>query len=77
MTSSLDPKDLVTLEEFTIANIWEVAVLIDVLEMKGVMNRKDILAAIRELRQKNPQARTPSRIIVFHVPNLHVSAIPS
>ena len=54
-----DPKDLVTLEELTISNMWEVAALIEVLEEKGVMKKQDILDAIRELRQKNPKARTP------------------
>ena len=39
--------------------MWEVAALIEVLEKKGVMKKQDILDAIRELRQKNPQARTP------------------
>ncbi len=59
MASPLNPKDLVTLEELTISNMWEVAALIEVLEKKGVMKKQDILDAIRELRQKNPQARTP------------------
>ena len=59
MASPLDPNDLVTLEELTIANMWEVAALIEVLEKKGVMKKQDILDAIRELRQKNPKARTP------------------
>ena len=39
--------------------MWEVAALIEVLEKKGVMKKQDILDAIRELRQKNPKARTP------------------
>ena len=39
--------------------MWEVAALIEVLEKKGVMKKQDILHAIRELRQKNPKARTP------------------
>ncbi len=59
MASPLDPNDLVTLEELTISNMWEVAALIEVLEKKGVMKKQDILDAIRELRQKNPKARTP------------------
>ncbi len=59
MTTPLDPKDLVTLEELTISNMWEVAALIEVLEKKGVMKKQDIWDAIRELRQKNPKARTP------------------
>jgi len=59
MASPLDSKALVTLQEFTISNMWEVAALIEVLEKKGVMKKQDILDAIRELRQKNPKARTP------------------
>jgi len=59
MAFPLDPKDLVTLEELSISNMWEVAALIEVLEKKGVMKKQDILDAIRELRQKNPKARTP------------------
>jgi len=37
MASPLDPKDLVTLEELTIANMWEVAALIEVVEKKGML----------------------------------------
>ncbi len=59
MATPLDPNDLVTLEELTISNIWEVAALIEVLEEKGVMKKQDILDAILELRKKNPKARTP------------------
>jgi len=59
MASPLDPQALVTLEELTIANMWEVAALIEVLEKKGVMKKQDILDSIRELRKKNPKARTP------------------
>ena len=62
MASPLDPKDLITLEELTISNMWEVAALIEVLEKKGAMKKQDILDAIRELRQKNPQARTPLKL---------------
>jgi len=59
MASPLDPNDLVSLEELTIANMWEGAALVEVLEKKGVMKKQDILEAIRELRKMNPQARTP------------------
>ncbi len=59
MAHPLDPNDLVTLEELTISNMWEVAGLIEVLEKKGVMNKQDILTEIRELRKMNPTARTP------------------
>ena len=37
MASPLAHKDLVTLEELTIANMWEVAALIEVVEKKGIL----------------------------------------
>jgi len=37
MASPLDPKDLITLEELTIANMWETASLIEVLEKRGIL----------------------------------------
>ncbi len=58
MASPLDPKEIVTLEELTLSNMWEVATLIEVLKKKGVMKKQDILDAIRELRQKNPKTKT-------------------
>ncbi len=63
MATPLDPNDLVTLEELTLSNMWEVAALLDVLKKKGVMKKQDILDAIRELRQKNPKARTPLEFV--------------
>jgi len=35
MTHPFNPKDLVTLEELTISNMWELSGLIEVLEKKG------------------------------------------
>jgi len=37
MATPLNPNDLVTLEELTISNMWEVAALIDVLEKRGIL----------------------------------------
>ena len=37
MASPLDPNDLVTFEELSISNLWEVAALIEVLEKKGLL----------------------------------------
>ena len=59
MAEQLDPNDLVTLEELAIFNMWEGAALIEVLEKKGLLTKQDTLDAIRELRRKNPQAKTP------------------
>jgi len=35
MAKSLDPNHLVTLEELSLSNMWEVAALVVVLEKKG------------------------------------------
>ena len=37
MATPLDPNDLITLEALTIANMWEVAAVIEVLEKKGIL----------------------------------------
>ncbi len=37
MAQPLDPKHLVTLEELTPSNMWEVAALIEVLEKKEML----------------------------------------
>jgi len=42
------PPKIVTLEELTISNMWEVVALIEVLEEKGVMKKQDILDALPE-----------------------------
>ncbi len=39
--------------------MWETAALVEVLEKKGLLTKQDLLYATRELRKKNPQARTP------------------
>ncbi len=59
MAEKLDPKDIVTLEELALSSMWEMAALVEVLEKKGLLTKQDLLDAIRELRRKNPQARTP------------------
>ncbi len=59
MAEKLDPNEIVTLEELAISSMWEMAALVEVLEKKGVLKKQDILDAIRELRRKNPKARTP------------------
>ncbi len=51
MAEKLDPKEIVTLEELAISNMWEVVALIEVLVKKGLLTKQDILEAICELRQ--------------------------
>ena len=40
MTEQLDPKDIVTLEELGISNMWETAALVEVLEKKGLLTKQ-------------------------------------
>ncbi len=52
----LDPKDLVSLEELAISNMWETTALVELLERKGILTRQEVLDMIHELRQREPTA---------------------
>ncbi len=54
-------KELVTVEEIAISNMWEIPALVEVLERKGVLTRQEIYDAINELRRREPTA-IPSRL---------------
>ena len=62
MAASLDPKDLVTLEELAIANMWETSALVELLERKGILTKQEVLDMIQELRQREPTAIPPRRL---------------
>jgi hypothetical protein len=76
----MDPKDIVTFEELTLSNVWELEALIAVLERKGVITKAGILDRIQELRHKNPSAVAPYQdsilsaqkrdILITHVLNV-------
>ncbi len=51
-----------TLEELAISNMWENAALVELLERKGVLTRQEVLAMIRELRQREPTAIPPRKL---------------
>ncbi len=53
MAEQLDPKDLVTLEELAISNMWETAALVELLERKGILTKQEVLDMIQELRRQN------------------------
>ncbi len=59
MAQPLDPKDLVTLEELAISNMWETSALVELLERKGILTKQEVLAMIQELRQRDPSANPP------------------
>lgn len=43
-------------EKLAISSMWEMALLVGVLERKGVLTRQEICDAIHELRQRHPEA---------------------
>ncbi len=62
MAEKLDPNHLVTLDELAISNMWKTAALVEVLERKGILTRKEVLAMIQELRRRKPTAMPPRRL---------------
>ncbi len=52
MAEKLDPKDLVTLEELAISNMWETSALVELLERKGIFTRHEVNDMIPEVRQR-------------------------
>ena len=61
MAEKLDPKEIVTLEELAISNMWETSALVELLERKGILTKQDVLDMIQELRQREPTAIPPPR----------------
>ncbi len=62
MAEKLDPKDLVTLEELALSNMWETSALVELLERKGILTRKEVLDMIQELRQREHTGMPPRRL---------------
>ena len=40
MAEPLDPKETVTMEELALSNMWEITVLSEVLERKGILLKR-------------------------------------
>ncbi len=59
MAEPLDPKDLVTVEELALSNMWETSALVELLERKGILTKQEVLDMIQELRQREPRASRP------------------
>ncbi len=61
MAEKLDPKELITIEELAISNMWETSALVELLERKGILTRQEVLDMIQELRQREPSPIPPQR----------------
>ena len=59
MAEKLDPKEVVSIEELAISNMWENAALVELLERKGILTKQELLDMVHELRQREPTSITP------------------
>jgi hypothetical protein len=50
MVEKLDPKEIVTLEELLMTNVYTQEALINLLEKKGIIDKKELLMEIKRLR---------------------------
>jgi hypothetical protein len=62
MAEQLNPRELVTLEELAVSNMWEIAALVKVLERKGILTDQEVLETIHELRRQIPQVNDLSHL---------------
>lgn len=56
------------LEEATISNMWEIVVIVEVLERKGLRTKQDLYDVITEFRRKNSLASIPETVFPSGVP---------
>jgi hypothetical protein len=59
MSDDRPTRETMSLEEVTIANMWEIAAMVERLEQKGLCTKRDLLTIVDELHRKNPHARIP------------------
>ncbi len=62
MAEKLDAKEVVSIEELAISNMWETSALVELLERKGILTKQEVLDMIQELRQREPTAIPPRRL---------------
>ena len=66
MAEKLDPKELVTLEELAISNMWEMAALMELLERKGICTNQEVLVSPQRSRdglgQHDPPPSTVQKL---------------
>jgi hypothetical protein len=43
MAEKLDPKEIVTLEELALSNMWETSALVELLERKGILKKQSAI----------------------------------
>lgn len=63
MAEKLNNNEIVTMNELTLSNVWQLEALIEVLVEKGVIAKREVLAALTELRRRNPRAAQPQHTL--------------
>jgi hypothetical protein len=59
MAHKLDKNEIVTLDELTLSNAWELEALVKVLTAEGVIAKREVLDMLTELRRRSPTAIAP------------------
>ena len=66
MSDDCPKRGSMSLEKAAVSNMWEIAVIVELLEQKGRCAKQDLRTIIDELRQKSfrtciPETTSPSR----------------
>ena len=65
MAEKLDPiKETVTIAGLTIANMWEAAAILELLEERGILTKQEVYDKIQDLRRKNPGKIQPDEVFL-------------
>ena len=56
MTEKLDPRETVTFEELFMSNVYTQEALINLLEKKGLIEKKELLEEIKRVKKEQSQA---------------------
>jgi ribosome biogenesis protein Nip4 len=59
MNDNRPKREIMSLEEATVSNMWEVAAIVEVLERKVLCAKQDLYDIITEFSRKNPRASIP------------------
>jgi hypothetical protein len=57
MAGKLDSKEIVTFKELLMSNTIEQEALVNLLEKKGIIGKKELLEEIKRLRASTPQGK--------------------
>ena len=52
MAEPLDPKEVVSIEELAISNMYEIEALIEVLARKGIVSKVEVLEEIKKMKRR-------------------------